>query len=156
MATATARLCSRCSAELQATAAFCARCGQAVAPPTLPPKKSNVRLFLILGVFGLLATCVALAPKPQDPDQASPSERNYSACLMAQQFVERRLKAPSTAKFASCGDAKVTNDGYREHAVIVVVDAQNSFGAMIRSSYAVKLKYEGSSNWRLVALDQIR
>lgn len=52
----------------------------------------------------------------------------------AQNIVEGYLKAPSTAKFCSFVDAKVTHLGNGEYKVTGWVDSQNSFGAMIRSN----------------------
>ncbi len=50
----------------------------------------------------------------------------------AEQAVKRRLKAPSSATF-------VETKSYGNGRFFVVVDAQNSFGAMLRQSYCVVL-----------------
>lgn len=59
---------------------------------------------------------------------------------MCQQFVKDRLKAPSTADFS---DEDHTNSGDHQWIVTGVVDAENSFGAMLRSSYRCELKVDG-------------
>ncbi len=63
---------------------------------------------------------------------------------LAEQTVKNALKSPSTAKFP--GSVFEMNEWRvgRDHDVITVVswvDAQNSFGAMIRSTFAVQFSY---------------
>ncbi len=57
----------------------------------------------------------------------------YCATLI----VEDYLKAPSTAKFCKPSDATVTHLGNGEYMVTGWVDAENSYGAMIRSDFVV-------------------
>ena len=57
----------------------------------------------------------------------------YCATLI----VEDYLKAPSTAKFCKLSDATVTHLGNGEYMVTGWVDAENSYGAMIRSDFVV-------------------
>lgn len=57
----------------------------------------------------------------------------YCATLI----VEDYLKAPSTAKFCKLSDATVTHLGNGEYMVTGWVDAENSYGAMIRSDFIV-------------------
>ena len=57
----------------------------------------------------------------------------YCATLI----VEDYLKAPSTAKFCKLSDATVTHLGNGEYMVTGWVDAENSYGAMIRSNFVV-------------------
>ena len=68
---------------------------------------------------------------------------------MAQQFVKERLKAPRTAKFPwAADDYQVTNNGNR-YIVVSWVDAQNTFGTLIRTHYVVDMTYLGNDRWRL-------
>lgn len=59
------------------------------------------------------------------------------AFYCAQLIVEDYLKAPSTAKFCKLSDATVTHLGNGEYMVTGWVDAENSYGAMIRSDFVV-------------------
>lgn len=75
------------------------------------------------------------------------------AFVMSQTFVKRNLKAPSTAEFPWITDDQVAistkpDCGFR---VIGWVDAQNGFGAQIRSKYVVDLKYldDEAGTWQL-------
>lgn len=76
----------------------------------------------------------------------SESEK-YMFISDAKNYVEQGLKAPSTADFPSqflSSDWKVN----RKDDVVTVssyVDAQNSFGAMIRSNFIVQISYSTSS-----------
>lgn len=60
-------------------------------------------------------------------------------------FVEKVLKAPSTADFCGYSDATIYPSG-AGYIVSGWVDAQNSYGAMIRSTFSVTLHQSGS-NW---------
>jgi hypothetical protein len=76
-----------------------------------------------------------------------------TAFVMSQEFVKRNLKAPSTAEFPWITDDQVAvstkaDCGFR---VIGWVNAQNGFGAQIRSKYVVDLKYldDEAGTWQL-------
>lgn len=57
----------------------------------------------------------------------------YCATLIVKDY----LKAPSTAKFCKLSDATVTHLGNGEYMVTGWVDAENFYGAMIRSDFIV-------------------
>lgn len=59
------------------------------------------------------------------------------AFYCAKLIVEDYLKAPSTAKFCKQSDATVTHLGNGEYMVTGWVDAENSYGTMIRSDFVV-------------------
>ncbi len=77
------------------------------------------------------------------------------AWVMAQQFVEDRLKSPSTADFGSAfGDYQdpekvVTDLGGDKFSVRAWVDSQNSFGATIRTHFVCEVEYLGNERWQL-------
>ena len=88
------------------------------------------------------------AAKPDTSSTRTPSDVYY----MAQVFVERNLKSPTSAKFPPTSTASVMErDGM--WFVASYVDSQNSFGAMIRTQWAVAMKYEGSGSWKLITID---
>lgn len=75
-----------------------------------------------------------------------------SACVHAEHAVKQRLKAPSTATFPSCWRYEVrASPDMKTVFVKGYVDAQNSFGAMLRSTFVVKLKHEGNKQWTVLA-----
>lgn len=64
------------------------------------------------------------------------------AAIVAQFFIKEKLKAPSTASFASNSESNVIVAGECEFIIRSYLDAQNSFGAKLRSDYYVNLKYD--------------
>jgi hypothetical protein len=70
----------------------------------------------------------------------------------AQLLVEKRLTAPSTAKHPwGSSNYKITDLGGNRYTVSSYVDSQNSFGARIRTNYAVTIKKSGDS-WILESM----
>lgn len=88
----------------------------------------------------------ALSEKAQEEKiKLQSAEMTYKsssmAQMMAKEFVKANLKAPSTADFPLLADST----DYLSDCVHVVrshVDAQNAFGAKLRSPTMVKLKYD--------------
>jgi hypothetical protein len=90
---------------------------------------------------------------------------NLTAFSMCETFVTRSLKAPATAKFARIADSSTTesliyttdekNVPYTIHKYTVTsyVDAQNSFGAMLRTSLVCQVEPTESGQWKLLDLD---
>ncbi len=74
---------------------------------------------------------------------------------MCKSFVEGSLKAPSTAKFPGFTDSSsstvVTANG--SYTVVSYVDAQNSFGAMLRNRFVCRIQPTVSGAWTLLSLD---
>jgi hypothetical protein len=73
-------------------------------------------------------------------------------CIAAHEAVKGGLKAPSTAKFPDnfCRDVATSTaknaEGRTVWTVSGPVDAQNTFGAMIRSTYTVEITDLGDGN----------
>jgi hypothetical protein len=92
-------------------------------------------------------------PFPVQPAQTSPAEVNKSgqdAYYMSREFVERRLKAPATARFPDYTPKFSNLVGHNHFIVTAYVDSQNSFGALIRTPYIVRLEYlESDDLWHL-------
>lgn len=73
---------------------------------------------------------------------------------MSQLFVKDALKAPSTAKFPVYSEDMVVDGGDGSFIVSAYVDAQNSFGAMMRSNYVCIMQYDKATDeWALKGLD---
>ena len=69
------------------------------------------------------------------------TDRSLEAKSMCETFVKKQLKAPATAKFSEESAAKVSD---AEYTVAGSVDSQNSFGALLRSTFACDLTYDAS------------
>lgn len=61
------------------------------------------------------------------------------AWICAKHIVEEELKSPSTADFCSYPDASITDMGDDRYKIEGYVDAENSFGAEIRTDFTVTL-----------------
>jgi len=79
--------------------------------------------------------------KPDDYDA-------YKAC---ENWVGEQLKAPSTADFSGHGDSQIveTENGYD---IKGYVDAENGFGAQIRTNWSCNVALSGD-NWELLDLN---
>ena len=64
------------------------------------------------------------------------------AYTMSQGFVKNKLKSPSTAEFTCDYEKNVTQISDSMFVVNGFVDSQNSFGAMLRSSYRCTLLFK--------------
>ena len=84
-------------------------------------------------------------PKPKH----SPAE----ASVMAEQFAQKKLKSPGSAKFQSFLDQKIEDLGEGKYKISSYVDSQNSFGALVRNNYTCTLKYIDNNKWQLENLE---
>jgi len=101
------------------------------------------RVLFAVGLIGSLVVFIFILPKIFDSKPATPKvytekDRERTAYVCAKLKVEEELKAPSTAKFQPYPDAVITNNGLY-YFVKSYVDAQNSFGAMIRTDFICKV-----------------
>lgn len=71
----------------------------------------------------------------------TPADRSLEAKAMCETFVKKQLKAPASAKFSGESAAKVSDTEYTAGGS---VDSQNSFGALLRSTFACDLTYDAS------------
>lgn len=144
--------CRECRNMISAKARTCPHCGA-------PNKRRGYGgPIVVLAAIGGIAFCTLRPIDPAEEARAESARMPTTACLIARDFVTRRLRAPSTAQFSACyGDdlRVVAVDGSRTRfRVSGYVDAQNGFSAMIRSSYvAVVEKMVGAKDeWRLIEL----
>lgn len=148
MAKATLAACKGCGQAVSIYADKCPGCGQPRKRQLTPSEQGGC-----LVVLGLTAVCVFLCAGPCTPSSSKPKPiggDEIGAKVMAQQFVEERLKAPSTAKFPWGGSTAAKEAG--RWRVRGSVDSQNSFGAMIRSNYECVLENTSGDNWRCHSL----
>lgn len=71
------------------------------------------------------------------------NQKKYDFAALAKQEVEFRLKAPSTAKFNTSPTITEENGTY---SIKSWVDSENSYGAMIRSTWSAKAHYIGGDS----------
>jgi hypothetical protein len=96
-----------------------------------------------------VAPVVEPAPEPVTAENQKPSSAHYAARL----FVEKKLLAPTSAKWPGPEDGTQRFDA--ELGLWLVsgyVDAQNAYGVPIRVSYEAQLEYIPGVGWKLIAL----
>lgn len=74
------------------------------------------------------------------------------ALTMCQQFVKGRLRSPASADFPWAHAGRVTALGGGQYRIRSYVDAQNAFGAEVRTDFVCTVQ-RSSGRWQLVNLD---
>ncbi len=103
-----------------------------------------VLIVFVIFMIGIFASTSMDIPKPRDQDQraVSESDANVMSITLCEMRARETLKAPRSAKFPWV--KKASFDG--NLAILnSYVDAQNSFGAMIRTNYICTLRYKGGA-----------
>lgn len=95
--------------------------------PAEASRRGWIAAGLVVAIGLGFAGCIALTSRGGGDDYDMNNE--YEAVSQCEARVEKLLKAPSTAQF----DSSATGSG--TWTVTGTVDAENSFGATVRSSY---------------------
>lgn len=112
----------------------------------------GIAFSIVAAVVGLSAFAI-LQPVLKARPRVAECGSDTMAFVMSQTFVKKQLKAPSTAKFPYINEASVLREGKCGFRVESYVDAQNSFGAMLRTYYTASVVYEPRSDtWRGLAV----
>lgn len=110
----------------------------------------SIAIFCIVVVL-LIEGCTMMIGKgaaPAPVRQKSEETKKLEAWTQCHTIVEESLKAPSTASFPWRMNVQV--GGGDVYTVDSYVDAQNGFGAMIRTRYFCQLQYDaGADAWRV-------
>ncbi len=153
--------CRACGKEIPLRALTCPHCGNI--PVTSLIAAGVVGLFL-LAIIG-----TALTEKEPPVPEMTPAQKREEedlhltgeACSRARRAVLNRLKAPKSADFPSCifgiNKYRIRADEKRETWLVEgYVDAQNSYGAMLRNRWIVKLKRtpgtKGDDSWVVLSI----
>jgi hypothetical protein len=120
----------------------------------LPKSNKFAIIFFLISITLLFATCVGTCISSDSKSEGIDSVHiEITAKFRADKAVKLLLKAPSTAQF----DNDTKRCWIMPDSTVVVkgaVDAQNSFGAIIRNSYYVKFKWNidtnKQENWTLI------
>lgn len=97
------------------------------------------RVWLAAAVVAMVAACGG----PSTMDQTTRDFLAYDACKEA---VSQQLKAPGSADFQSRLDVDYTTSGGDNITVAGWVDAQNSYGAKLRTSWACSTSVDQQGN----------
>lgn len=124
-------------------------------PKTASKPKSKLRTVSLVIIALSIVIIVAVSRLGDDGTNAPPKPEHdsMSAYYMSQQFAEKQLIAPSTAKFPPYSQNRVADLGGGEYVISSYVDAQNSFGAMIRTQYLCTVKHVEGDRWQLLEFE---
>lgn len=125
------KICPKCRTEIDKKATVCPNCKS-----KLWPSKLLVGLLLFVGLSVVMALL--------NPEGSSWEPGMVDLCVYSQMRVEEWLKAPSTAKHPVCSEDRLIRNG-NEYKYTSYVDAENSFGAMIRTNYTCNINIEWKS-----------
>lgn len=108
-----------------------------------PSKHVKIAAAVLVGlVFLLCAAGIYAFAFRGSSSTAVPQDRSFEARAMCETFVKRKLKAPASARFSGESAVKVSS---MEYTAAGSVDAENSFGALLRSTFACDLTYDAAS-----------
>ena len=147
-ALAAGQVCESCKRKLDSYP--CAYCGKTAPDRVTPFGVAFLLGLVVLGGGGFVWVVSALVGGAGSPPP-SPTHSEAGAILACQNFVERRLRAPSSAEWPRmAGDAVETDHlGQGRYEVHTHVDAQNAFGAMIRNEVKCTVEFEPvDRTWR--------
>jgi hypothetical protein len=102
-------------------------------------KKNKYIFAIFIFIFVIIAGTAFLVWNYSKP--SADEQLKSTVITISQQAVEKKLKAPSTAKFPFEYDNYVIYKNGDTYTVSSYVDAENSFGAKIRSNFTVELVY---------------
>lgn len=96
----------------------------------------------------------------ESQEQESQFNSDYylgDAAYICEEYLEDRLRAPSTAEypwnaFGTRARSFVTYEGEYTYRVRAHVDAENAFGAKVRTQFNCRVEYRGNYTFRLVDL----
>ncbi len=116
----------------------------------------------LLVLFFIIAILICLCQRPSKNRSPKPLNITYKtksehdklgAFTIAQDFIESRLKCPRTAKWPWISYSKVTvHLGNGRYQISSYLDAQNGFGALVRTHFICTVEHIGGDRWRLVNL----
>jgi hypothetical protein len=121
---------------------------QPAAQPTAPAPKKKTHGCLIV-IAAIVAAGIGLSLIPGGSDSSGADQ--YGAQVMCENFIKDQLKSPGSADFSNETTTMGATDKLWE--VAGDVDAENSFGASLRSHFTCVVRYTPSDEyWHLVSL----
>lgn len=119
------------------------------------PENKNYGCFIFIIIALIIAYFYSIST---DKHKANNGELNSEACIMSREFVLRQLLSPKNAEFGVCTEDKSKYLGGNRYQVTNYVDASNQFGAILRKTYYITLKFnnqgwEDINNWTLESID---
>lgn len=109
---------------------------------------------ITVGTLVLLVFLLSLVDIPEQETLAESGDHRIDAYIICHRFIEKDLIAPSTVDYPFESYKAVTSplDG-ESYRVASYFDAENRFGAKIRTSYDCVVKLLPDERWELISLD---
>lgn len=136
--------CPECGKDVSDTVQDCPQCGYTL------KKRTSIVLPGCLGLIILLVVLFMMAPSARETEaeyRKDPYGDEVGASVACQRFVSAQLKAPATAKFPLYAEVRPTALGGGRWQWIAYVDAQNGFGATIRTRFVCITKKMGGGDY---------
>ena len=159
--------CPSCRKRLSQNATSCPNCGHPLPYGWAKAAKTKARsgclfslamfvgMIVLLRYIGLELPSIKETPESRASLNCNGSSGEIAAFVASQSFVKPRLKAPSTSVFPyiTSDGVTVSPTGSCKYAVLGYVDAQNGFGAQIRTRYVVETEFHAVENrWIMLSI----
>lgn len=115
-------------------------------------KRKNQSVLIALGIIVSVFIYFVTTNNSSNTISWEQEDNMIEAYVMAQQFVEQRLKSPSTAKYPLVASECTTRMEGQKYKINAYVDSQNSFGASIRANFIAVVEQYEKGKWKLVDL----
>jgi len=110
-------------------------------------------LFVLVCIIVIIYSVVSIFnTSTKTTSKSSPEDYKREAYVMSQEFIQKQLKSPSTAKFPSYYEINVIQTDNR-YKVEAYVDSGNSFGAIVRTNYRMILERNDNESWTKISCD---
>ena len=153
--------CPECKKKISETVDSCPHCGYKFSSGETKELKQKQNQNAIIGfivlaviIFVLIKLCSG-GDRPESNIPWDQEDHSLDAWVYTKIYVENALKSPRTAKFPWDYSEFVTRNG-TTYMINSYVDAENSFGAMIRTYYKATVKEVSEDNWTMISFEFIK